>query len=162
MKTIAVGLLGILLTYGTASAQTIGEQAQVLRDFEQNVADYTMHQACLDPVHKATAARAPRIFTLPVAMVFRQLITKALDEHATGTAIGGVGNRPRRHPFVLEPFPPTELLEFPEVLADALPLLPPSLEYRLIGRDLVVRDTDTNLIAGVLRDAVGALSTIKR
>jgi hypothetical protein len=40
--------------------------------------------------------------------------------------------------------------------------LPAPLEYRLIGRDLVVRDIQSDVIIGVLRDAVGAISTLKR
>ena len=95
-------------------------------------------------------------------MVFRQLIDEAIQERAPGTAMSGVANWPGRHPLVLEPFPVDGLLEFPDVLADALPVLPAPLEYGLIGRDLVVRDIQSDVIIGVVRDAVGAISTLKR
>jgi hypothetical protein len=95
-------------------------------------------------------------------MVLRQLIAEALQDRAPGTAMVGVANWPRRHPAVLAPFPAEDLLEFPTVLADALPVLPAPLEYRLIGRDLVMRDVQSDVIIGVLPDAVGAVSTLKR
>lgn len=162
MRTIAIGLLGIVLGGGLAAAQTVEERARVLRDFNRNIANYAERFQCLDPVHAPVLEPSPRIFTLPVAMVFRQLIVEALQDRTPGTAMGGVANWPRRHPVVLEPFPATELLEFPGVLADALPVLPAPLEYRLIGRDLVLRDTQSDVIIGVLRDAVGAISTLRR
>jgi hypothetical protein len=140
MKSITIALLGILLTGGTVSAQTIAEQGRVLRDFERSVANYTMHLACLDPAHQANATPAPRIFTLPVAMMFRQLIARALDEGAM----------------------PMELLEYPPPLERALPQLPGQLEYQLIGTDLVLRDRSRNVIVDVMRDALGAVSTTRR
>ena len=60
---------------------------------------------------------------------------------------------------MLQPFPATELYDFPERLADALPALPAPLEYRLIGNDLVIRDTQADIIVAVLRDAVGTMTT---
>ena len=162
MRTIAIGLLGIVLSGGVAAAQTVEERARVLREFDRNTANYAERYQCLDPVHAPALEPSPRIFTLPVAMVFRQLIVEALQDRAPGTAMGGVVNWPGRHPLVLEPFPADELLEFPDVLADALPAVPAPLEYRLIGRDLVLRDIQSDVIIGVVRDAVGAISTLKR
>ncbi|MDO8678201.1 MAG: hypothetical protein Q7R30_06510 [Acidobacteriota bacterium] len=162
MRIIAIGLLGIVLSGGVAAAQTVEERARVLRDFDRNIANYAERYQCLDPVHAPVLEPSPRVFTLPVAMVFRQLIVEALQDRAPGTAMSGVANWPRRHPVVLEPFPADELLEFPEVMADALPVLPAPLEYRLIGRDLVVRDVQSDVIIGVLRDAVSAISTLRR
>jgi hypothetical protein len=162
MRTIAIGLLGIVLSGGLAAAQTVEERARVLRDFSQNVATYAERYHCLDPVHAPVLEPSPRIFTLPVAMVFRQLIAEALQDRAPATAMSGVANGPGRHLAVLEPLPSAELVEFPEVLADTLPVLPEPLEYRLIGRDLVVRDIQSAVIIGVLRDAVGAIATLKR
>jgi len=66
------------------------------------------------------------------------------------------------HPAGLEPFPATERHEFPGVLARALPPLPPDLEYRLIGDDLVLRDLRDDVIVAVLRHAVGGVATIRR
>ena len=162
MRTIAIGLLAFVLAHGGASAQTADEKARILRDFEQRVADYTQQHKCLDLFPEAinAATPAPRIFTPPVAVVFRQEIARALAERDGVAAINGVGAF--LHPAVLEPFPPAGLVEFPRVLQDALPPLPTPLEYRLIGHDLVVRDKEADIVVGVLRDAVGSTLTVIR
>jgi hypothetical protein len=105
------------------------------------------------------ATPAPKIFTLPVAMVFRQLIAQTLADRAPA-AIGGIGTAHRA--AVLQPFPDSELNDFPTVLRDALPPLSGTLEYRLIGDDLVIRDAGADLIVAVLRDAVGNATTVRR
>ena len=155
MRTIAIGLLALGLAVGNASAQTADERVRIIRDFEDRVASYTQQHKCLDLFPEAinAGAHAPRIFTLPVAMVFRQTIAKALAKPDGVAAINGVGTFP--HLSVLEPFPPDALHEFPQVLRDVLPPLPATLEYRFIGHDLVVRDKEADVIVGVLRDAVG-------
>lgn len=81
MRTIAIGLLGIVLAQGNAAAQTVQEQTQIIRVFQDYVADYSGRQLCLDLSHAAMTAStpAPRIFTPPVATVFRQLIARTLE-----------------------------------------------------------------------------------
>jgi hypothetical protein len=160
--TIVIGMLGLALSGVTANAQTAVEQARILRDFEQSVVDYSQQHKCLAMLPWAlnAATPAPRIFTLPVAMVFRQMIAHALAGHGNGDAIGGIN---AAHTAVaLQPFPTNELNDFPTVLRDALPPLPDSLEYRLIGDDLTLRDKDADIIVGVLRDAVGNQTTVRR
>jgi hypothetical protein len=162
MRTIAIGLLALVLAPGGVSAQTTDEKARILREFDQRVVDYTQQHKGLDmfPGALNAAAPAPRIFTLPVAMVFRQEIARALAERDGVAALNGVGTF--SHPEVLEPFPSNGLYDFPRVLADALPPLPTPLEYRLIGHDLVVRDKEADIVVGVLRDAVGTNLTVIR
>ncbi|HEX8027704.1 MAG TPA: hypothetical protein VF491_04540 [Vicinamibacterales bacterium] len=46
------------------------------------------------------------------------------------------------------------LATFPPVLLRKLPDLPPELEYRLVGRSLILRDVKANLIVDILRDVV--------
>jgi hypothetical protein len=94
------------------------------------------------------ATPAPLIFTLPVAMVFRQLIAKELAV-ADRPGIGGVGTT--HHAVVLQPFPANELYDFPK--------MPAPLEYRLIGNDLVIRDAGADVIIAALRDALGTVLT---
>lgn len=160
MKPIAIGVLGVLLVSGVAAAQTPAEREHILRVFQQNVADYAARPTCLDMFPEAVhPAPSPlRIFTPPVAMVFRQLIAGALDT-VNPTAIGGVGV-PEHHARAMAPFPATELTEFPPVIARMLPPLPAGLEYRLIDNDLVLRDTSADVIVDVLRNALG-VTTIK-
>jgi hypothetical protein len=158
-RSIAIGILGLALVSSNAAAQTAVEQAQILRDFQQHVVDYTQRHRCLNMWPEAinAATPAPKLFTLPVAMVFRQLIATAVTARAGGAMIGGVGTT--GHATVLQPFPATELYDFPQVLVDALPGLPAPLEYRLIGNDLVIRDANADVIVAVLRDALGPHTT---
>jgi len=163
MRIIAIGLLGVVLAHGSAAAQTPAEQALVIRNFYWSISDYNEHRLCLDPTHASVATPAQRIFTLPVAMVFRQMIAKALEESGGAVAAMSAPDAwTATHPRAFERVPATELGEFPEVLAQALPELPDFLEYRLIGRDLVLRDVEADLIVAVLRDAIGGISTIRR
>lgn len=160
MKTIAIGVLGLMLVPSGAAAQTAAEQAQILRDFERSVVDYTQRDSCLAGLPEDTAAApTPKIFTLPVAMVFRQMIARAVAER-DGVAIRGIGIP--HSVAVLKPFPADELYEFPRALSDTLPLLPAPLEYRLIGNDLVLRDTSEEIIVGVLRDALGNAVVVRQ
>ena len=46
------------------------------------------------------------------------------------------------------------LLTFPAALLQKLPDLPPELEYRIVGRHLILRDVKANLIVDVLRDVM--------
>ncbi len=155
MSILAIGLPGIVLAHGSAAAQTTQEQDKILRTFQESVATLAAATAAIP---------GPRIFTLPVAMVFRQLMAKALDEQVHATHMAGVGTELPlgHHPVVFEPFPTNELHEFSAVLAGALPALPDPLEYRLIGNDLVLRDVAGDRIVAVLRDAVGRFLTVKR
>ncbi len=163
MKAIAIGMFGILLVSATAAAQTAAERDRILQDFQQHVAAYSTDHQCLDLFPEALNAStpAPRIFTPPVAVVFRQLIAAAISSGGAATVIHGV-NAPRHHAGVLEPFPITALNPFPPRLERALPSLPKGLEYRLIDNDLVLRDPEAGLIVAVLRDALGStITTLK-
>jgi hypothetical protein len=151
LRTIAIGLLGIVLVQGSAAAQTPQEQDRILRLFRQSA-------------ELATTTTDARVFTLPVATVFRQVIARTLEEQPHVSHLVGVGAvlPLAHHPMVFEPFPATELHEFPALLERALPPLPLALEYRLIGHDLVLRDVRGDVIVAVLRDAVGHVLTAQR
>ena len=49
MRSIAIGLLPVVLLSASASAQTPGERTQILADFQQRLADYARQHECLDP-----------------------------------------------------------------------------------------------------------------
>ena len=157
-NAIAIGMLGLALFARGAAAQTAAEQTRILGEFQRSVVDYTQRHRCLDmfPEASSAATPAPKVFTLPVAVVFRQLISRTVAA-PNGVAISGA--RATHHPAVLEPFPATGLFDFPEALGDALPPLPSPLEYRLINNDLAIRDADADVIIAVLRDALGTVTT---
>lgn len=46
------------------------------------------------------------------------------------------------------------LATFPPALLRTLPDLPPELEYRIVGRSLILRDVKANLIVDIMRDVV--------
>lgn len=162
MKAIATGMLGLLLISTAATAQTAAERDRILQDFQRNVAAYSTGHQCLDLFPEALNAStpAPRIFTPPVAMVFRQLMAAAMNAGGSVTAMRGV-NAPRHHVSVLQAFPEAGLNAFPQLLANALPPLPEHLEYRLLDNDLVVRDTTADVVVAVLRDALRTTVTLK-
>ena len=132
-KAIAIGMLGLALVANRAAAQTAVERARILRDFQQSVVDYTQQRERLVMFPEAPIAvsPAPRVFTLPVAMVFRQIIAEAVIDH--------------------------HLSDWPAV-ADALPALPATLQYRLNGNDLEVREMENGDVVGVLKDAFSAVA----
>jgi hypothetical protein len=162
MKAIATGMLGLLLVSTAATAQTAAERDRILRDFQQSVAEYDARHHCLDLFPEALNAvtPAPRIFTPPVSVVFRQLIAAAITPGDGVPVMHGV-NTPRHHAGVLESFPAAALNAFPEVLERALPPLPAGLEYRLIDNDLVLRDAEADVIVAVLREALGTIVTLR-
>jgi hypothetical protein len=134
-KAIAIGMIGFALLQNRAAAQTAVEQATILRDFQLSVVAYTKQHKCLAMFPEAlnAATPAPKIFTLPVAVVFRQLIARA------------AADRPD--------------VDLATVLKDALPPLPATLEYRLVDRNLVLHDTDANLNVATLREAIDGYIT---
>ena len=130
--TIAIGMLGLLLVSNRAAAQTAVEREQILRDFEQSVVDYSQ-RACLVMFPGAHAATpAPKIFTLPVAMVFRQIIGETVVAHESG--------------------------ELPQAIAGALPQLPKPLHYRLNNRSLEIRDDTDGAVVDVLKDVFSTIT----
>lgn len=161
-KAIAIGILGLGLVSNRAAAQTAVEQAQILRDFQASVATYVeQHTASpLFPEAVTATTPLPNVFTLPVAVVFRQLIGQAMSRAESGAVISSAGTTPRT--AVQQPFPITELYDFPRVLSEALPVLPAPLEYRLVEHDLVIRDAATGLVVGVLRGATAVATVIHR
>jgi hypothetical protein len=63
---------------------------------------------------------------------------------------------PRKDPLNVNAEYPEKaaLATVPPLLLDQMPRLPEGLEYRFMGRDLVLRDTKANLIADIVNEAV--------
>ena len=132
-KAIAIGLVGLALFANHAVAQTAAEQARILGDFERSVVDYTQQHECLVmfPEAASAATPAPKVFTLPVAMVFRQIIADAVIANHTADL---------------------------SMVAGALPALPARLQYRLNADDLELRDLEDGTVVAVLKDAFSAVA----
>ena len=149
-----------------------GRDEHVLRQFAQSVHSYApLHQRALESVPRGLCggaedieltrslldgevrrlrpkAREGEIFTREVgALIRRRLEVAAVTSDPGGGSIRAV--------TVNAAYPPY-FGDQPWAAFHALPPLPGELEYRLIGRDLVLVDVMANLVVDVLRDAIGA------
>jgi hypothetical protein len=107
-------------------------------------------------------ASAGDIFTPEVAAAF-QAALRRLIESAIGPAILARVANPNPGPIALhvnDTYPSTApRTSMPYQLLRVLPRLPKELKYRFAGRDLLVLDVNTELVAAILRDALPALPT---
>ena len=178
---LRISLLALILGI-TALGQEQGKKLTPLEQFQKQVEGYlkvrkmvTDQLPKLKPTPSAEelAARATAltlnlakaragasqgaIFTPEVATEFRRLGKLALD--------GGDGKRVHKSLARAEPvkgtvhvndvYPPAVPLQsMPPTLLMGLPKLPMELEYRLVGRTLVLRDSEANLIVDFLPEAI--------
>lgn len=125
----------------------------------------SQRSAVLNQIYLASAIKAARpnaregdIFTPPIASLIRSLVADALkDPQAQAQVRDLLADHPRVtgfHPQVHDVFPYWADHPTPLALVQALPKLPEDVEYRLVGRDLVLWDVHADLIVDVLTDAV--------
>lgn len=105
------------------------------------------------------SAREGDIFTSAVGALLRSRIAEALD--ARGFTAEQViaasleeADEEAPLPAVNGRFPWTRGAEMFPCVLNALPDLPDELQYRIVGRDLVLIDVHANLVVDILRDAV--------
>lgn len=160
MRIVLLMLLALAVGTVEAAAQTIAEQRAIMARFIEAIDQYAAKTECVDGHY----------FTLPVAMVFRQVIARTGSAGSAGS-VGSVGSAgsvgsgvpamdapgPRQavRVEVCQPLPLGDSRVPPAVMTTALPTLPAELEYRLVGNDLVIRDVRRNLVVAVLREAIG-------
>lgn len=104
-------------------------------------------------------ARQGEFFDPAIAAAIRRLLEAALrtTDRAAVLALIHEEPPPVRRPAVHMRFPAGSILATsPAVLLQALPPLPRELEYRFIGRALVLRDIEAALIIDVLSPALPA------
>lgn len=104
-------------------------------------------------------AREGNIFTPAVASLLRSRIAEALD--ARGFTAEQViaasleeADAEAPLPAVNGRFPWRRGAEMWPCVLNALPTLPDELQYRIVGRDLVLIDVHANLVVDILRNAV--------
>ena len=108
-------------------------------------------------------ARQGDFFSPAVVDIFRETIADALsgvDSDAFFASLYAedavpAGLPPRVH----DTYPEWATHEVPLIVLERLPLLPDELDYRLIGRTLVLWDIDADLILDVLPDAIPGLTS---
>ena len=101
-------------------------------------------------------ARRGDIFTPQVATMFRRLMYPELAGQAGQNTKGNIDDEQASIRLkVNAKYPATEPLQTlpPNVLAN-LPQLPEDVEYRVVGKDLVLRDVDANIIVDFIPNAI--------
>jgi hypothetical protein len=166
---------------GQSNAQTrVNPDAQVLADFKERVDDYVdlrkkaddgapPLRETADPaeIKAAQAALAKRlmaaragarhgdIFTPEIALRFRRLLRPEVKDPDTKQLI--LDDNPGNIKFkVNAPYPEAEPLSTvpPNVLA-SLPALPADLEYRFVGKHMILRDARANIVIDYIANAIG-------
>lgn len=161
----------------------VNKDSLVISDFDKLVADYVKlhkkiqsqspsqkqtnspakieeYQSELAPKIQAARSTAKQgdIFSAQIGRLFRRLMARPFAgpdgkqiraSLRSAEPVGGVRLRvnakyPEKTP--LQSTPPTLLLDLPE--------LPSELEYRIVGRDLVLRDKSANLVVDLLPNAL--------
>jgi hypothetical protein len=104
-----------------------------------------------------SGARQGEIFTPEIARLFRRLMNPELkgpDAAETKQEIKEDAPKAVRLK-VNAPYPEGQALPtVPPNLLTRLPQLPEDLEYRIVGRDLILRDVDANLIVDFIPNAI--------
>ena len=132
-----------------------GLNASKASDSSAKITDY-QHQLCARIRSLRPQAKRGDIFTPEITSLFQRLIATAINspdgtkirrsyEHAEPNATRGLKlnvneEYPDRVP--LQSMPPSLLLNLPQ--------LPKDLEYRFVGRELVLRDVPADLIVDVI------------
>jgi hypothetical protein len=95
-------------------------------------------------------------FTPPVAQEFRRLIAIALGGRREKRVLESLRNaEPVEGQLkVNAPYPAVPLQSMPPTLLANLPELPSGLDYRIVGRSLVLRDVQANLVLDFISGAL--------
>ena len=123
-----------------------------------NPGEITVAQDALAAKIRAARQHARRgdIFTPEIEALFRRLMYPELagkDGRETKANIADEGANIRLQ--VNAKYPPTEALQtLPPNILSALPQVPPDVEYRVVGRHLVLRDVDANIIVDFIPNAI--------
>jgi hypothetical protein len=110
------------------------------------------------PIDARPAPREGDIFALDVADTFRDRIARAVRQHEIN--VWDLVDDMNEDEMVAPPVRVNEQLPWGvggrsiQWLASALPVLPEQIEYKLIGRDLVLFDTRDGIVVDVLRVAL--------
>lgn len=167
-----------------AESAPVNSTAAVLADFNKRVNDYAaLHErladmfgqldetnsqaeiarrekALGDAIRAARADAKPGdILTRRAAEIFKKLIAEDSRRRPPATVKVREDSREAEsanfRPVLNQTYPSTEPLEtFPAGLLHVGPPLPKEIEYRMVGRYLVLRDTEANVIVDVAREMI--------
>ena len=179
-KLTAISAAQLIFAMGLSAQEKVNPQAQVMAKFSERVAGYLALQKQVEgklptqketndleriKVHIATLAVGIRtaradaksgdIFN-GAAEQFRQIIKQDARSRSVRDAFAAMQEVPNRtRARVNADYPETAALAtVPPLILNRLQRLPDGVEYRFMGRDLILRDTRANLIVDVLHEAV--------
>jgi len=171
-----------LIVMISGRAQKVNPDARLVEEFEARINDYVKLRKQVEgtlPALKPTGSQGAikhhehelaervrkerhgatqgNIFTPDVAAEFRRLIGLAMQgkdashvhqslQHAEPVRVRIVVNEPYPSGVPLQSTPPTLLMN--------LPRLPPDIDYRVVGNNLVLRDAKSNLIVDFIPNAI--------
>ncbi|HEY6972603.1 MAG TPA: hypothetical protein VJA94_25560 [Candidatus Angelobacter sp.] len=167
---------------GAGSAGQTDRDIGALRDFNSRIEQYmTIHRRAdtlvphIQPTSSAKkiidrrhalaaeiakqrgATREANIFTPEIDAYFGRLIHAAYQQNARGieTTLECTCpvNEEELKPNDVYP-EGAEYMVMPSTILLHVPELPPELEYRIVNKDLIIRDREANLIVDILRNAV--------
>jgi hypothetical protein len=102
-------------------------------------------------------AQAGAIFSEPVAAVIKRRINEVVRTGKLAAVLAGIDDDGAASPAPsvhLRLPAAAQLATMPPSLLAVLPPLPRELEYRIVGRHLVLRDVDASMVLDYIRDAV--------
>jgi hypothetical protein len=179
--TVVLSMTLLLSTAcGRGEAQTrVNPDARVLADFKDRVDAYVDLRKKVDPgaptlketddpakikmaqddlakgiMAARAAAKRGDVFTPEITLRLRRLLRPELKDADTKQLI--LDDNPGNIKFKVNgPYPSAEPLSTvpPNVLA-SLPELPPDLEYRFVGKHLILRDSRANLIVDYIANVI--------
>ena len=179
-KLTAISAVQLICTLPLLAQERANPNAQAMARFSERVAAYlslqkkvegtlTSQKETNDPerikAHIASLAagiRAARTTAKPgdifngAAEQFRQIIKEDASNRSLRDAFAAMQEVPKGTlPRVNADYPEhAALATVPPLILNRLQRLPDGVEYRFMGRDLILRDTKANLIVDVLHEAV--------
>jgi len=172
-----------LTQVASPTGKSVNQNSRIIQDFDRRLDSYAKlrkrAQAGLPNPKSATSAanvkqyqqslaqnirtarpqaKAGDIFTPAISQLFRELIETSIRGNSGNNIRASLRHAEPVHEFPLEvnqEYPQTSAMQStPPTLLSNLPKLPPDLEYRIVGRGLVLLDTKSNLIVDLLPDAL--------
>ena len=179
-KLVAIAAIQLVCSALLAGQERVNPQAEAMAHFSERVTAYlalqkrvegtlTSQKQTNDPerinLHVANLAngiRAARAGAKPgdifngAAEQFRQIIRQDARDRSVRDAFAAMQEVPKKtRPRVNADYPESAALAtVPALILKRLQRLPDGLEYRFMGRDLILRDSKANLIVDLLHEAV--------
>jgi hypothetical protein len=173
-------MLALAVGGDSVHAQDVNPRGLAVHEFQKRLADYvSLHNRVAgrlpaiketdspgqiaaretllgDAIREARRGAKPGELFDPVATIVREVVRQDWDRRSVGERKALLSEVPKGLRVVPSMVYPTSvpLATSPPALIEALPRLPDELEYRLLGRHLILRDVKANLVVDILADAV--------